>query len=158
MVGHLSPHIKNIVSFPSGLEYLHQAGSANIKPGYLYVIFLLFFLVALTFFFMWSLWSYHGTLGHVCSSELRKKKSFQILFSLFLGLQTKVSNHLASSPPGGLCALKSLVFLLCFHAAINLLLTLANCFSIPNSVFISRNHDEFLCLQFFFFCSHILIS
>lgn len=89
VVGHLSPHIKDIVSFPSGLEYLHQEGSANFKPGYLYVILLLFFLVALTFFFMWSLWSY-GTLGHVCSTELRKKKSFQILFSLFLGLQTKL--------------------------------------------------------------------
>lgn len=83
-------HIKDIVSFPSGLEYLHQAGNANFKPGYLFVIFLLFFLVALTFFFMWSLWSYHGTLGHVCSSELRKKKNHFKSFSLsFWGSKQK---------------------------------------------------------------------
>lgn len=104
VVGHLSQHIKDTVSFPSGLEYLHQEGSANFKPGYLYVYLLCFWLL-LFFFFIWSLWSCHGTLGHVCSTELKKKKA--IISNPFLSLSgtpnKSLCSHLALPPPGGVC-------------------------------------------------------
>lgn len=159
VVGHLSQHIKDTVSFPSGLEYLHQEGSANFKPGYLYVILLLFsgcfyfFLYVESVVLSWDTWP--------CLFYWDQKKKSHIsnpFFSLSGPPKKSLSNHLASPPPGGVCVLKSLAFLHCFHAAINLLPTLTNCFFIPNSVFISRNCNDFLCLQFFFFCSHILIS